>query len=387
MFDICVVGGGMVGAAISLGLGQQGLRVALVENQLPMPFDASQGPDIRVSAISVASQSLLAKLGAWRVIRDMRLCPYSRLSVWEKPACRTDFVAEDIQQPYLGHIIENRVIQLGLYQAMQAYSNITCFNGEAITHIQLNDRPIITLTNAEQIHASWLIGADGANSQVRQAAAIGVQGWQYTQQALAILIKQQGPQQSITWQQFTPTGPLAYLPLYDGYACLVWYHQADNIKQLKALHKDKLKQAVLAAFPDELTDFDILDCASFPLTRMHAKQYVKGRVVLAGDAAHTINPLAGQGVNIGFKDAAALIEAFTESRSDSKGTDDQGQKLQQYEQQRRADNLLMMTVMDSLYAAFSNDVGALRQLRNWALTMANRSGPIKKHVMKYAMGL
>ncbi|MGY0564910.1 MAG: FAD-dependent monooxygenase, partial [Paraglaciecola chathamensis] len=177
-------------------------------------------------------------------------------------------------------------------------------------------------------------------------ANIGTQGWQYRQQAFAIQIVTHAAPQDITWQQFIPTGPVAFLPMYEQFASLVWYNTSDNIKRLKALSKSALKQEIKHAFPDELVDFDVMNTAHFPLMRMHANQYVKNNVVLVGDAAHAINPLAGQGVNLGFKDVAALLECI----DDKVPTLD---IMQKYEAKRRRDNLLMMSAMDAIYGTFN----------------------------------
>ncbi len=382
MFDFCIVGGGMVGAASALGLVKLGFTVALIEPYMPLPFEHSQSPDLRVSAISTASEKLLTELGAWQHIVNMRVCPYKRLAVWEKPGYRTDFDCEDIQSSHIGHIIENRVVQLGLHQALDSQSLLTWYCGSKIANIICGQSPGLELADGQIIQCKILIGADGANSQVREAAKIGTQGWQYAQQVLAIQINTHAPQQDITWQQFTPNGPLAFLPLYDGYASLVWYHQTDHIRQLKNLSKQKLKEQILLNFPAELGGFEVLELASFPISRMHAHQYVKDNVLLIGDAAHCINPLAGQGVNLGFKDVAVLVDLF--SQAAAIGNPD---TLRTYESKRRRDNLIMMSAMDAIYTTFSNTNFVLNALRNVGLKLANNSGPIKRQVMKYAMGL
>ena len=382
VFDFCIVGGGMVGAASALGLVRQGFRVALVEPFMPPPFELSQPPDLRVSAISTASEQLLTKLGAWQHIVNMRICPYKRLSVWEKPECRTDFDCADAESSHIGHIIENRVVQLGLHQALASQPLLTWYCDTKVVKIECMQSPIIELADGQIIQCKILIGADGAHSQVREAAKIGAQGWQYSQQVLAIQINTHAAQQDITWQQFTPNGPVAFLPLYDGYASLVWYQQSDYIRQLKSLPKQKLKEQILLNFPAELGDFEVLELASFPITRLHAHQYVKNNVVLVGDAAHSINPLAGQGVNLGFKDVDALLEGYNQN-----ALVDDPTILQAYEKKRRRDNLIMMSAMDAIYTTFSNRNFVLNALRNVGLKLANNSGPIKRQVMKYAMGL
>ena len=382
----------MVGSAMALGLANLGFKVAIIEPNMPIPFEPKQPPDMRVSAISLTSETLLQDLGAWEEIKNTRLCPYKRLSVWDKPSCRTDFDCKDIEQPHLGYIIENRLVQLGLHAVIDANPDVVFYKNMKVTDIISADEVKISLEDGQIIHGKVLIGADGGHSAVRDAANIGVQGWQYAQQALGIQIKTCEGQQDITWQQFTADGPMAFLPLYDGFASLVWYHNATDIQQLKNLSKAKLKQHILQHFPDELVDFEVMDVASFPLTRMHANQYFKGKTVLIGDAAHTINPLAGQGVNLGFKDVSALLsvlkeELVTYDRSAVLQSSHCSKWLKKYETARRRDNLIMMSAMDLLYSTFSNNNMPLKLLRNLGLTLANKSGPLKNKAMKYAMGL
>ena len=392
MFDFCVVGGGMVGSAMTLGLVNLGFKVAIIEPNMPKPFQPEQSPDMRVSAISLTSEKLLQDIGAWSEINSMRLCPYKRLSVWDKPSCRTDFNCADINQPHLGHIIENRVVQLGLHTVCSANRNVAFYENIKVIEITSTGISNVTLEDGQNIQAKIIIGADGGNSAVRNAVNIGVQGWQYSQQALGIQIKTNEVQQDITWQQFTPEGPMAFLPLYDGFASLVWYHNAADIQHLKSLSRAKLKQHILFHFPEDLVDFEVIDVASFPLTRMHANQYFKGNTVLIGDAAHTINPLAGQGVNLGFKDVSALLRVIREElATHDRATVIQSSHcclwLKKYEVARRSDNLMMMSAMDLLYSTFSNNNMPTKLLRNLGLKLANHAGPLKNNAMKYAMGL
>jgi 2-octaprenyl-3-methyl-6-methoxy-1,4-benzoquinol hydroxylase len=310
-FDCVIVGGGMVGATSALTLAQLGLRVALVEKFLPQDFLIEQAFDLRVSAISLASQNLLSQVGAWQQIKQWRTCPYKRLGVWEHESAYTEFNADDIEQSHLGHIVENRLIQLALWQQINITGNIRSFCPETLISLeQDNNKAIITLSN-NTLTANLVIGADGPQSKVREMSAIGVTGWDYQQAAMLINVETSRSQQDITWQQFLPTGPVAFLPLpgestLGGYASLVWYHQRDEITRLASLSNSQLQQEILKSFPKKLGDIKVLGKSNFPLTRKHANTYQNKHVLLLGDAAHTINPMAGQGVNLGFKDVLAL---------------------------------------------------------------------------------
>ncbi|MDW2176779.1 2-octaprenyl-3-methyl-6-methoxy-1,4-benzoquinol hydroxylase [Vibrio sp. 1637] len=389
-YDIAVIGGGMVGAAVAVGFAKQGRSVVLVEGTKPKVFDAAQAMDIRVSAISHQSVELLDSLGAWSEIKSMRVCPYRRLETWEHPECRTRFHSDELSLDQLGYIVENRLIQLGLWQVFSQYENLTVMCPERLKAIEFADVNLVTLESGEQFEANWVIGADGANSKVRQLAGIGVTAWDYRQYCMLINVKTELPQQDITWQQFTPSGPRSFLPLCSlsnddgqvvGQGSLVWYDSPIRIKQLCAMGKPQLREEILRHFPAELGDIEVLQFGSFPLTRRHAQSYSSKNCVLVGDSAHTINPLAGQGVNLGFKDVDVLL-SVTEHQEKLEDT-----LLAKYERARRPDNLLMQTGMDFFYKGFSNDLGPLKFVRNAALKLAENSGPIKAQVLKYALGM
>jgi len=410
-YDIAIIGAGMVGAAIACGLGHTGLRIAILDKAEPSPFDPEKTPDIRVSALSYASEQILKNLGAWEHISNMRVCPYRRMAVTEKldiplnfagvPLNQTLFNSKDIGYPYLGNIVENRVTQLGLHMAMKQYNNVDFICPATIEDINIETSaktalPIIKLakdgqSESTQIEAKLIIGADGALSKVREWATIGLNSNQYKQQALVATVEYQGHQEDITWQSFTSTGPLAFLPLMDvndkHYGSLVWYDLPDKIRSLTAMDDETFIAEVVKNFPSQLPPLiKLLEKGSFTLVKRHAQHYVGNRVALAGDAAHTINPLAGQGVNLGFQDAATLIEIISDAHYQGK---DIGliRSLSEYERRRKSENLKMMEVMDFFYHTFSNDNPPLKLLRNIGLGLANKLPFGKKKVIKYAMGL
>jgi 3-demethoxyubiquinol 3-hydroxylase len=387
-FDVIIVGGGMVGAAAACSLGGSSLKVAIIENSPPLPFTDDQPHDLRVSALSMASKNILETIGAWEGIINRRFCPFRRMRVWET-AGDTEFCSDDIGHPVLGYIVENRVTQLALLERLKAFENIELICPGSIKKIKYTAGQYseIELENGRLLSAKVLVAADGGQSRVRQTVGLGVTSWDYKQHALVIYIETAYEQQDITWQRFLASGPQAFIPLTGNYGSIVWYNSPDEVNRLKTLSYDTLKDELVAAFPDCLGEVNkVLGFTSFPLKRQHAQNYVKTGVVLIGDAAHMINPLAGQGVNIGLLDAAALGEVLIDATKKGLGIADLS-TLKNYEKMRRNENLRMMSVMDVVYHVFSNNVLPIKFIRNLGLGMAERVLPAKYKLMRNAMGL
>jgi len=386
--DVVIVGGGMVGAAAAIGLAQLGLNVAVIEAYAPKPYSSEQAIDIRVSAVSLASEQLLERLGALKSLSLMRRAAYLGLETWERDGFITRFHAEQVGVPHLGHIVENRLIQLALWEQFDSFDNIELFCPAKVECFSRREQGVtVTLDTGVSLDTKLLVGADGANSQVRTWAGIGLTGWDYAQSAMLINIKTDCPQQDVTWQQFTPQGPRSLLPLPGNNASLVWYDDASRIAQLSQLSNTALEQQIKAHFPERLDrQFEVLQKGSFKLTRRHAQSYFTDNLVILGDAAHTINPLAGQGVNIGFKDVDALVSTVSEKINQGEPWWEEP-TLRSYQKSRYKDNQLMMSAMDLFYAGFSNELLPLKILRNAALKVANIDSPVKKYVLKYALGL
>jgi 2-octaprenyl-3-methyl-6-methoxy-1,4-benzoquinol hydroxylase len=386
-YDVAIVGGGMVGATLACCLGDSALRVAVIEDSPPSAFAPEQPHDLRVSAVSIASASIIKTVGAWRGIASRRFCPFRRMRVWEDRG-DVEFRSEDIDEPLLGYIVENRVIQLALLDRLADFPNVDFFCPVKTQLIDYGPRQsTIRLDDGRTITARLLVAADGGHSRVRQAAGMGVSSWDYEQHALVLNVETAYGQQDITWQRFVPSGPQAFLPLSGPHASLVWYHRPEEVKRLQVLREDDLVRELMSAFPPVLGDIKrLISRGSFPLRRQHALHYVKEGVALIGDAAHMIHPLAGQGVNIGLLDAAALAQVLVAAR---KARRDIGaaKVLQDYEKMRRQNNLLMMTTMDLFYRMFGNANIPLKLVRNLGLGLAEHLVPAKKLAMRYAMGL
>lgn len=388
-YDVVVVGAGMTGAAAALGFAQEGMRVALLEKAEPTAFDANSAPDVRISAISRSSVDLLKQLGAWQHVEAMRSAPYRQLETWEEQGSNVLFDADDLGLPELGFMVENRVLQLALWQECQKYKNLERICPAQLTHLyQSNSQKewIVSLDDGRELQTKLVIGADGANSQVRKLAGIGSRGWQYRQSCMLITIQTDGPQQDKTWQQFFPSGPRAFLPLYDNWASLVWYDSPAKIRRLQSMSMEQLTEAITEAFPERLGAVNAVACGAFPLTRHHANRYVIDGLALVGDAAHTINPLAGQGVNLGYRDVDSLLKVVTHAK-EYLGAWHSLEVLKRYQRRRLPDNLVMQAGMDVFYMAFSEQLPGLKMLRNLGLMAAQRAGEAKKLALKYALGL
>lgn len=403
-FDIVVVGAGMVGAALAAGLGQSGFTVALVDQSPAPDATLNDAPDLRVSALSAGSERYLRNLGAWPAMEAMRLTPYRRLAVWDQTPYplsgilprpgHTTFDAREIGHTHLGHIVENQVTQKALWDAATARDSVTAFAGLSVDRIDTGcEQATVTLSDGAQLSAALVVGADGAQSRVRTLAGLGVSRDQYAQQALVASVRYTGQPEDITWQAFYPSGPRAFLPLHaastanESWASLVWYDSPATLAELKALPADAFIQRVQQSFPDTLPPLThVAGRASFPIARQHANAYVQGRIVLVGDAAHTINPLAGQGVNLGFQDAQCLQALLREARR--AGADLASEHwLRQYQQQRMPANRRMMLAMDAFYYLFSNQAPPLHLIRNAGLALAQRVPFARNQVARYAMGI
>lgn len=385
--DVAVVGGGMVGAAAALGLAQNGFQVAVIEHHAPDEFDSARQPDVRISAISSASVALLKSLGVWEAIRDMRSHAYRQLETWEWESAHVSFNATELGLPELGHMVENHVLQRALWKALEAHSNVTLLCPSQLIHIQSQEgRWTLDFADGEKLAVAMVIGADGANSKIRQWAGIGIHAWDYRQSCMLITVKCKDAPGDSTWQHFTPTGPHAFLPLFDNWASLVWYDTPARIRQLQAMTMPQLQKAITANFPARLGDITPVACGAFPLTRRHALHYVQQGLALIGDAAHTIHPLAGQGVNLGYRDVDALLEVMINARNQGENWADV-RILKRYQLRRQVDNFIMQSGMDLFYAGFSNDLGPLRVIRNLGLMAAQRGGALKRQALRYALGL
>ncbi len=388
-YDVIIVGGGMVGLALAKALADNQFKVAVVESSKKQPEWDPENVDLRVSAITRASQRIMESLGAWPIIEGMRLSPFRDMHVWDATGDgEIHFDSAEIGESCLGHIIENSVIQTALYSVCREHENITWHAGVKPEKLERSNQDIsLQLDNGERISAALIVGADGGRSWIRETAGIDIDSTDYKQTAVVATVKTERDHKETAWQRFLPAGPLAFLPLTDGYCSIVWSTSPTHADALVAMDDDSFCKELATGFAHRLGDIiETSSRATFPLRSQHAKHYVQERLALVGDAAHTIHPLAGQGVNLGFADAAALSEVLVTSRKKKK---DIGAylSLRPYERWRKGENLAMLTAMTGFKTLFSNENTILSTLRNVGLNITDSMPPVKNTIIRHAMGL
>ncbi|NMT62339.1 FAD-dependent monooxygenase [Marinobacter orientalis] len=399
-FDVLVVGGGMTGSALALGLSRQGWNVGLVEGSdcsalLRAPGEASAVEDFdpRVSAISVASQRLLEQLGVWDEIAAGRHCPYQTMTVWDGDGTgRIEFEAAELRAPALGTIIENRGIVRALFSTL-ADSSVELIDGVRVSGWwQDGTMRGIRLEDGRTLSAGLVVAADGANSRLRQWVGLPTREWDYDQQAIVCTVRTAHSHRFTAWQRFSPTGPLAFLPLLtesgDEHFCsIVWSQDTAEARRLMALDNSAFKAELESAIERELGAVEeVSHRYAFPLRQRHAKDYIASGFALVGDAAHTIHPLAGQGANLGYGDVRALLDELSQATKAGISPDNE-LVLARYQRRRKGENLAMMAAMEGFKQLFGRDELGVRWLRNTGMRWLNQLGPIKNRIAAQAMGL
>lgn len=388
-FDVVIVGGGMVGAALACALGDTALKVAVLDHA-PAAAPPDQTYDQRVSAITLASQAFFENVGAWDGMVRRRISPVREMRVWsEGGPGAIHFDAAEIGEACLAWIIENGVIRNALLERLQHFTNVHYLCPVQVQDIQLAEEvAMLTLQDGRNLRTRLLVGADGADSAVRRAAEIETQSLNLNQKGIVATVVTEKPHARVARQRFLATGPLAFLPLDEPRTCsIVWSADSARADQLLALDETAFVAELQQAFGDPLGRIETVGPrAAFPLALSHAKAYTAARVALIGDAAHTVHPLAGQGVNLGFLDAAALAEVLLDAAAREK---DIGARLvlRRYERWRKGGNLSMIAVTGGFRYLFGNDLPLVSQLRSAGLELTNAVTPMKNFIMRRASGL
>lgn len=388
--DVAIVGGGMVGLAVACGLQGSGLRVAVLEQRVPEPLAADAPPQLRVSAINAASEKLLTRLGVWQDILSRRASCYHGMEVWDKDSFgHISFDDQSMGYSHLGHIVENSVIHYALWNKAQQSSDITLLAPAELQQVAWGENEtFLTLKDGSMLTARLVIGADGANSWLRNKADIPLTFWDYQHHALVATIRTEEPHDAVARQVFHGEGILAFLPLSDPHLCsIVWSLSPEEAQRMQQASEDEFNRALNIAFDNRLGLCKVESARQvFPLTGRYARQFAAHRLVLVGDAAHTIHPLAGQGVNLGFMDAAELIAELKRLHRQGK---DIGQYiyLRRYERSRKHSAALMLAGMQGFHDLFSGTNPAKKLLRDIGLKLADTLPGVKPQLIRQAMGL
>lgn len=387
-FDVVIIGGGMVGATTACALGAQGLSVALVETQLPM--DRPQLSDAaRVSAFTRASEQIFRALDAWDAMQAQRASPFREMHVWDEAGRGAiHFDCADLGENTLGHIIENAVVQAALWERLQTQPHITTYCPATPQELHIDDERVeVKLADGRCLHAALLVGSDGNRSWVRSQCRIALKIESYDQRAVVATITSALPHRETAWQRFTPEGPVALLPLADGRSSLVWSVATSRAEELLTLNEEQFLRELQFAFGDALGELIATGSRSaYPLQRTHADRYVSPRIALVGDAAHTVHPLAGQGVNLGLLDAGTLAEVLGDARRTGR---DVGSLhvLRRYERWRKGHNTVLQLTIDGLKKLFAHRHPAVIWARNLGLRYSDTATPLKNLLTQHAIGL
>lgn len=388
--DVAIVGGGMVGLAVACGLQGSGLRVAVLEQREPQPLAADAAPALRVSAINAASEKLLSRLGVWSEIVSHRVSCYHGMEVWDKDSFgRITFDDKSMGYSHLGHIVENAVIHDALWQKARQSSDITLLAPAELQQVAWGENEaFLTLKDGTMLTARLVIGADGAHSWLRNKADIPLTFWDYRHHALVATIRTEEAHGAVARQVFHGDGILAFLPLSDPHLCsIVWSLSPEEAERMQQADEAAFNQALTIAFDNCLGLCRVeSERQAFPLTGRYARQFAAHRLALVGDAAHTIHPLAGQGVNLGFMDAAELIEELKRLHRQGK---DIGQYLylRRYERSRKHSAALMLAGMQGFRELFAGENPAKKLLRDIGLKLADTLPGVKPQLIRQAMGL
>lgn len=388
MHDVAIVGAGMVGAALALKLARAGFDVVVIEPRAPAPWSDQDDIDLRVVALAPSSARLFADLDIWSDLVAARACAYRRMHVWDALAPgELNFDAAEQGERALGWIVENRAIQHLLWQRLHNEANVTLRCPARVTATDADEnRRTLTLDDDTTLSARLVVAADGANSVLRDMLGIGTHERDYAQRAIVAHVSTQRSHEFTAWQRFLPGSVLAFLPLVDGRSSIVWSLPVIEAARVLGLDDAQFCAALGLAFDFRLgTVTGTTLRAAFPLRLRTADRYIALRFALIGDAAHVVHPLAGQGVNLGLRDAQELAATLVESR-DAKRNFAAESTLREYERRRRSDNTLFAHAFDTIQRVFASDALPLATLRGAGLTAVDRIGPLKRLFVAHAAG-
>jgi ubiquinone biosynthesis UbiH/UbiF/VisC/COQ6 family hydroxylase len=384
--DVIIVGAGLVGASLALALKDARVSVLLIEAKPPASIPTDESWDNRVYAINPGSEHFLRELGVWQMLDATRCAPIEAMQVWgDDGEAEIDFTAQDANQSSLGHIVENRQLQNVLWQTLQQQSHVRLMSPTQCESLELsNITTRLKLADGTDIHASLIVGADGADSWVREQSGITSAGKSYNQSGVVANFAVEKHHGNIARQWFDGSSVLACLPLPGNLMSMVWSLSSQQAHELMQMSHAALCEKVAEAGHHSLGKLELITPpASFPLRLLQVKQQVKPNIALIGDAAHALHPLAGQGVNLGFQDVRVLTQVLA-SRAGHENCGDY-HLLRRFERARKEDILAMQWTTDGLQQLFSLENSLAKTIRNKGLALTNRQGWLKRQLIRHAV--
>lgn len=384
-FDLVIIGAGMVGLALAAQLKNSSLNIALIEQA--EPHIPPEQISYRVSALNLASEKLLRDVGAWQHIN--RATPYQTMKVWEQDSfAKIDFDGQSLGRDHLGHIVENHLIQRALWQQVEQQNNAQIYFGVPQQVAVNENHAMLILQNGTMLTSKLIVGADGAHSWLRKQADIPLTFRDYGHYALVCNVQTDEPHQHCSRQIFSPDSVLAFLPLHQANLCsIVWSLPPEQAQALKVMDDNEFNKMLSVAFDQQLGRCQVqTERQIYPLTARYARNFAQPRIALIGDAAHTIHPLAGLGVNLGFQDAILLAEQLEQYHQQAL---DIGlyRHLRYFERQRKTEAVKYLLAMQGLKDLFSGDNPVKKLIRGIGLTATNQLEIVKDQFIKQALGL
>ena len=394
-FDVVIVGAGVTGLTVAALLAQSPqssrLRLTVIDAAARPVFSADDDVALRVSAVALGSAALLESVGAWEFVQSSRVGVYDRMRVWDESghadsSSALGFDAAEFAVPQLGFIVENVLLQQALLNVLDN-SDVELIFEAPISALQEEGQKYRVAIDNRDFDADLVIGADGARSFVRKSVAISTRDWPYGQSAIVTHLTPEKPHQNTAWQRFLRGGPLGMLPLSDGRISVVWSTGENTAEQALTASDEELGEMLSAASDYVLGALTVAGPrGAFPLVARHAEKYVLPGVALIGDAAHAVHPLAGQGANLGLRDAAVLAQVINTALAKDECPGDRP-VLRRYERARKGENAQMMHLMTGLNRLFATDSTLVRELRVIGMRLFNNSGPLRDRAVKVALGV
>ncbi|MCB1532106.1 MAG: UbiH/UbiF/VisC/COQ6 family ubiquinone biosynthesis hydroxylase [Alphaproteobacteria bacterium] len=388
LYDVAVIGGGLSGLTLSCLLGQAGLSVVCLDQGTA---DLPKNKDLRTTAISYGSRQILERAGIWQNLAADP-CPIENIQILDgSSSVLLNFLSSEVEDKSFGWILLNYDLRAAMLETLKSLKSVMHKPQTTITDFEVCADHVRCITDAGDVGARLVVGADGRGSFTRKWMGMPARQWSYNQRAVICTVSHSNPHNNVAVEHFWPEGPFAVLPMVDGEdgthrSSVVFTEHGPESRSLMTFSDEEFETALAARFPERYGDIKLIEPrAAYPLGLVHAASYIGPRMALVADAAHGIHPIAGQGLNLGFRDVGELAELLMQAHKNGEDVGSQ-ELLETYQRRRRPDNMAMVAVTDGLNRLFSNNIPPVRLMRRAGLRLVSKIGPAKRFFMKQAMG-